>query len=226
MFFNLIYTIVKKNMAHLHPTAVATYEYVDFLIKESEKVQKFFEICSVSQPGEIDSFIKYSTYKENEPICELEQKHKEFLNDESNNIPHFLKIMFEFLDNPDLRISRGKFTFYTLNEIIENFNEIPNIIDIGNQYSGMGFFTALTINRLNGKLFFRREGGSNGYEQTGHYNYYKKYCVEDMNRFEIHFKSIDEVIEIISESRVDYFDEDMVYIPNDKDLSVIIKDIF
>ena len=84
-------------MAHLHPTTVATYKYVDFLIKESEKVQKFFEICSVSQPGEIDSFIKYITYKNNEPICELEQKHKEFLNDESNNIPHFLRIMFEFL---------------------------------------------------------------------------------------------------------------------------------
>lgn len=212
-------------MAHLHPTAVATYEYVDFLIKESEKVQKFFEICSVSQPGEIDSFIKYITYKNNEPICELEQKHKEFLNDESNNIPHFLRIMFEFLGNPDLRILYGKFTFYTLNEIIDNFNKIPNIIDIGNQYDGMGYFTALTINRLNKKLFFRREGGSNGYDQGGHHNYYKKYCAEDINRFESHFKTMDEVIKIISEKKIDLCDENMVYMPDEEDLGAIIRNL-
>jgi hypothetical protein len=213
-------------MAHLHPTAVATYKYVDFLIKESEKVQKFLEISSVSQPGEIDSFIKYITYKENEPMCELDQKHKEFLNDESNNIPHFLRIMFEFLGNPDLRILCGKFTFYTLNEIIDNFNKIPNIIDIGNQYAGMGHFTALTINRLNKKLFFRREGGSNGYDQGGNYNYYKKYCAEDINRFKSHFKTMDQIIKIISEKKVDFFDPNMVYMPDEKDLGTIIQDIF
>ena len=32
-------------------------------------------------------------------MCDLEEKYKEFLNDESNNIPHFLRIMFEFLGN-------------------------------------------------------------------------------------------------------------------------------
>ena len=212
-------------MAHLHPTAVATYNYVDFLIKESEKVQKFLEISSVSQPGEIDSFIKYITYKNNEPTCELEQKHKEFLNDELNNIPHFLRIMFEFLGNPDLRILCGKFTFYTLNEIIDNFNKIPNIIDIGNQYAGMGYFTALTINRLNKKLFFRREGGSNGYDQGGHHNYYKKYCAEDINRFESHFKTIDEVIKIILEKKIDLCNENMVYMPDEEDLGAIIRNL-
>jgi len=212
-------------MAHLHPTAVATYKYVNFLIKESEKVQEFFEISSVSQPGEIESFIKYITYKENEPMCELEEKHKEFLNDESNNIPHFLRIMFEFLGNPELRILCGKFTFYTLNEIIDNFDKIPNIIDIGNQYYGSGLFTALTINRLNKKLFFRREGGSNRYDREGHHNYYKKYCGEDINRFENHFKTIDEVIKIISETKIDFCDEYMVYMPVEEDLGAIIRNL-
>jgi hypothetical protein len=212
-------------MSYSHPVAQATYDHVNFLIKESEKVQNFLDKSSVSQPGQLDLLIKYSCYKEEDYICKLEQKHKEFLNDDSNNIPPFLKIMFELLGDPDLRIYCGNFTFYSLNEIIDNFNEIPNIIDIGNQYSGMGHFTALTINRLNKKLFFRREGGSNGYDQGGNYNYYKKYCAEDINRFEKHFKTMDQIIEIISEKKVDFFDEDMVYIPDEEDLGAIIRNM-
>jgi len=211
-------------MSNANQVADATYKYVEFLINESEKVQKFLDISSVSQPWDLDSSIKYQSYKEEELICKLQQKHKEFLNDETNNIPHFLKIMFEFVGDPDLRISFERFSFYSLNEIMNNAGAIPNIIDIGNQYAGMGHFVALTINKLNKKLFFRREGGSNGYEQCGYYNYYVQYCTEDMNRFENNFKTMDEIIKIISEKKIDFCNEDMVYIPDEKDLGAIIRD--
>lgn len=210
-------------MSNKNQVADATYKYVEFLINESEKVQKFLDISSVSKSDELDSSIKYQSYKEKEIICKLKQKHKEFLNDETNNIPHFLKIMFEFVGDPDLRISFERFSFNSLNEIMNNADTIPNIIDIGSQYAGMGHFIALTINKLNKKLFFRREGGSNGYEQYGYYNYYVQYCTEDINRFEHYFKTMDEIIKIISEKKIDFCDENMIYIPDEKDLSTIIR---
>ena len=215
-------------MSESNPVVEMTLKHLDFLMKESEKVEKVLEksfILYLHSNGIEEFKVDYDSYKKQENVCNLTQEHKEFLYSDYN-IPPFLRIMFELIDNSTVRTICGNFNFYSLDEIIDNKDQINNIVDIGYQYSGMGYFTALGINKFNkNTLFFRREGGSNGYDQSCHHAYYKKFSTENMDKFLEHFKTMDEIIEIISESKVDFFDMDMVYAPDEEDFNFVMHEI-
>ena len=204
--------------------AQSVHDHVNFLIKESDKVESLLVLSYIHQlNSDLNSEkLDYDSFKKKKPMSKLTQKHRDFLN--NNILPAFFRIMFEFTGDASLRISCGVFEFYSLDEIINNYcnNKIQNILDIGYQYSGMGYYTALAINKLNkNTLFFRRDGGSNGYDQIAHFNYYKKYCNENLNKFSSHFKTVEEIIKIIKEKKVDFFDMDMVYTPELNNLDTV-----
>ena len=66
-------------------------------------------------------------------------------------------------------------TFLKLKEIENRFENYNNFFDIGVIYARMGHVIVLSFVPSVKKLFFRYDGGSNGYEREDNYNYYHNY---------------------------------------------------
>ena len=66
-------------------------------------------------------------------------------------------------------------TIFSIKKILDLYkyyknDNIDNIIDIGFIYEGMGWIKVIYYNTNFNKLFFRMDGGSNGYDRLDNYN--------------------------------------------------------
>ena len=69
----------------------------------------------------------------------------------------------------------NNYTFISITKILDLYkyyknDNIDNIIDIGFIYEGMGWIKVIYYNTKFNKLFFRIDGGSNGYDRLDNYN--------------------------------------------------------
>ena len=69
----------------------------------------------------------------------------------------------------------NEYTFLSIKKILDlvksyKNDNIDNIIDIGFIYEGMGWIKVIYYNTKFNKLFFRIDGGSNGYDRLDNYN--------------------------------------------------------
>ena len=69
----------------------------------------------------------------------------------------------------------NQITFFSIKKILDLYeyyknDNLNNIIDIGFIYLGMGWIKVIYYNSKFNKLFFRMDGGSNGYDRLENYN--------------------------------------------------------
>ena len=86
---------------------------------------------------------------------------------------HF-KLLYEIVGNPEVEIYIGEWTLMSLNEALEKYKQYcsdgqSTIFDIGFRYLGMGHIEVLSCNLYNHLLFYRRDGGSNGWDREANY---------------------------------------------------------
>ena len=93
----------------------------------------------------------------------------------TNNLPFELKAIHMYIgvDNRDLDING--ITFFSFKGLVERFELLQsrgqkNLIDLGTKYLGLGHIAVLTLNRINNKVFFRCDGGSNSYDRANNFN--------------------------------------------------------
>lgn len=84
----------------------------------------------------------------------------------NNNI----KLIYKILNNPNKEIYLNDWTIMNLTDAIKNYenyckNRQKNIFDIGYKYAGMGHITVISCDLSNHLLFYRPDGGSNGYDR-------------------------------------------------------------
>lgn len=79
----------------------------------------------------------------------------------------------------DKEYNYKNYTFMTLNEIIERKNNYNYFYDIALTYMGMGHILLISYYPTKKKFFFRRDGGSNGYDRQEYYNKYKNFIIEE-----------------------------------------------
>ena len=91
-----------------------------------------------------------------------------------NNFSLGLRILYCNLKT-DQESNISGLTFLKLKEIENRFENYNNFFDIGVIYAGMGHVIVLSFVPSIKKLFFRYDGGSNGYEREDNYNYYHNY---------------------------------------------------
>ena len=119
-------------------------------------------------------------------------KKNEFKLDHKNlpKIPESLnrhiKIIYELISNPNIEVYIGKWTIISLNNALERYNQYSKdgqkqIFDIGFQYHGMGWIKVLSCDLNNHLLFYRFDGGSNGWDRD---NNYKKILNYDSNKYD------------------------------------------
>ena len=75
-------------------------------------------------------------------------------------------------------------TFFKFTDIEARFENYKNFFDIGVIYAGMGHVIVLSFVKDECKLFFRYDGGANGYEREDNYNYYHNYNPFDEKNIE------------------------------------------
>jgi hypothetical protein len=92
---------------------------------------------------------------------------------EEHNFPMKLKLFWLILGNPDDEIKTNGFTFMNLNQIEKDKINYKWFLDLGFQYYGMGHVIVLSLDKTTGKLFIRRDGGSNGFEREAYSIYYR-----------------------------------------------------
>ena len=91
-----------------------------------------------------------------------------------NKFPLGLRILYCSL-RTDQESNISGLTFFKLKDIEERFNNYKKFFDIGVIYAGMGHVIVLSFVPEVSKLFFRYDGGANGYEREENYNFYLNY---------------------------------------------------
>ena len=86
------------------------------------------------------------------------------------------KTLYEVIGDPKKEVYINEWTIMSLDESLKRYNELcskgqKNVFDIGYRYLGMGHIEMLSCNLYNHLLFYRRDGGSSGYDCE--YNYKK-----------------------------------------------------
>lgn len=103
----------------------------------------------------------------------LEKQYVEFMN--NHNFDTKLKLIYLVTNNKDSEIQFNGFNFFKLTKIINDQYIYKNFIDIGVHYQGMGHVIMLSVVKNTGELFFREDGGSNGYEAEIHWKFFQNF---------------------------------------------------
>lgn len=88
-----------------------------------------------------------------------------------HNIPEPVASMYRIIGNPEREFNFNNWSFMSLDSAI-NFNTSKkksgqqNVFDFALIYMGMGNCIVAAIDPRDNRVFYRRDGGSNGYERT------------------------------------------------------------
>lgn len=94
------------------------------------------------------------------------------------NIPESLNrniiLIYKILGDPTKEIYLGEWTIMSLDKALKNYKEYSdngqnNVFDIGYKYEGMGHITVISCDLKTHLLFYRPDGGSNGYDRQANY---------------------------------------------------------
>ena len=100
-------------------------------------------------------------------------------NDYEKDIPNELNrnliLIYKIFGNPNKEIYLGEWTIFSLKEAIEQYKDYcqngqTNVFNFAYKYMGMGHVQVLSCDLKSHLLFFRNDGGSNGYDRLANYN--------------------------------------------------------
>ena len=103
---------------------------------------------------------------------------------EIKNLPeglnHSIKLLFEIIGSPDKEVYLNNWTILSLNKCLENYkhyceNNQTSVFDIAIKYVGMGHIEVLCCNLDTHLLFYRPDGGSNGWDREFNFKELLKY---------------------------------------------------
>ena len=104
-----------------------------------------------------------------------------------DSLNRHIKILFELIGNPEIEIYIGDWTIMSVNQCLERYNQLckdnpDNIVfDIGFRYMGMGHVQMISCNLYNHLLFYRDDGGANGWEREANYDSLKNFDYKKYN---------------------------------------------
>lgn len=191
-----------------------------------DKMVEFVSKCSsnISDDKSIDSpfFNAPATNIELNDLylkSNLKTEYVEFMN--KCDFPLKLKLLYLILGNENEELHYNSFIFMDIKSIKERYDTYKNIFDIGFIYRGMGHIMVLSMLKCKGKnqLFFRLDGGSNGFEREINYKYYKEADIVDIGYCKCQI--FDTIYEFITEKELqelsfdfDFIKKYVIEVPN------------
>ena len=102
------------------------------------------------------------------------------IGDVPEGLNYSIKLLFEIIGSPDKEVYIDQWTILSLNKCMENYKEYckdgqKSVFDIAIMYLGMGHVKVLSCDLDTHLLFYRRDGGSNGWDREANYKDLLKY---------------------------------------------------
>ena len=90
--------------------------------------------------------------------------------DATRSVPAGLKYLYLAQGYPDRETHYNAWTLFSLERIREHTQSLRkggqlHVVDVGIAYCGMGHVCVLSVDTRTGRLFYRHDGGSNGFER-------------------------------------------------------------
>ena len=106
------------------------------------------------------------------------------------NMPLQLRKMYKVIGNPHIEYYFGEWILQSLANVQDRLNIMlqegnGNVVDFALRYCGMGHIVICSYDPEDGKIFFRRDGGGNGYERANNWNFIKSYKPVDNKKYNI-----------------------------------------
>jgi len=102
------------------------------------------------------------------------------IGDVPEGLNYSIKLLFEIIGSPDKEIYLGPWTILSFNKCMEDYKQYckdgqSSVFDIAFMYLGMGHVKILSCDLYTHLLFYRRDGGSNGWDREANYQDLLKY---------------------------------------------------
>ena len=99
-----------------------------------------------------------------------------------------LKWLYQIIGNPDVEMYFKNWTLLSLNKVKEQYkikveNSQTRAIDFAIAYAGMGHVVVCSYDPQLSKIYYRHDGGSNGYECDDRFKFSIEYVPEDSKCF-------------------------------------------
>lgn len=114
------------------------------------------------------------------------------------SMPTPLKTLYKIVGNPDIEYYFGEWTLVSLSNLQKRLDLILregnlNVVDFAIKYAGMGHIVVCSYDPDDGKIFFRRDGGSNEHERVARWNFIKTYKpkVDKKTDINVWFKKVE-----------------------------------
>ena len=143
-------------------------------IQQINKILRVLQKCKISNENHQSSDLPF--FSRDIDIKSFVINHSIKLKD--YNIPmkinRNIKLIYELLGDPEREIYMGEWTIMSLKEAMKRYKEFckenrKDVFDIGYKYMGMGHIEVVSCDLNTHLLFYRPDGGSNGYDR--YYNY-------------------------------------------------------
>lgn len=104
-------------------------------------------------------------------------------------LPHELETLFKLIGRTDVEYYWDNWTLFSTQHMEERVllyrkHGQYNVIDFAHISMGMGHAIVAAIDPIDRKIFFRRDGGSNGYDREKNWNAILNYKPEDTDKHE------------------------------------------
>jgi len=114
-------------------------------------------------------------------------------------LPPTLHIIYQIIGEVDTEFYFNNWTLMSLDSIIARQkiyieHEQARVIDFALGYMGMGHMVIVAFDPIDFKIFFRRDGGSNGWDRETNWEYIKTYDPKEVDKhdFSVWVKLIEE----------------------------------
>lgn len=142
-------------------------------ITQINKILSILKQCKISRENHNSSSLPFFS-RDFDPITFT--TNSKCLN--NYNIPDSLnrniKLIYQLLGDPEREIYIGEWTIMSLNECSKRYKDFcqngqKDVFDIGYRYMGMGHIEVISCDLKTHLLFYRPDGGSNGYDRYANY---------------------------------------------------------
>lgn len=101
-----------------------------------------------------------------------------------------LKLMYQIIGNPDVEMYFNQWTLLSLNKVKQQYNikvakSQHRAIDFAIAYAGMGHVVVCSYDPESSKIYYRHDGGSNGYECDDRFKFSIDYVPEPDKCFDL-----------------------------------------
>ena len=104
-------------------------------------------------------------------------------------MPFELKCIYKVIGNPIVEYYFNNWTLRSLKHMEDRFKVMKEegnnerIVDFSVRYCGMGHCVVCSYDTKDGKNFYRRDGGSNGWDRKFNWEFISKYVPEDEKKY-------------------------------------------